>query len=227
MRTTSMWRTPVQAFLIQHEANAVEFMGNRTECALLMLLRAWGVRYEAIRSKHKAHIFQVYNFSSERKMASVLLRHGDGLRLYNKVCTIIPRVAASPHVMPVMCLMLSVGYRDCGSSAAGMPLGAAIHHQVKCCCELQCPIHACCTKARSQVQMPLCSLVGCCTQLCREQLSHCPRQKRNNPKVRSCPSMLKALTSATRPQGGFMSSTETLCAGSCRDRAEALRERDG
>ncbi len=76
----------VQAFLIQHEANAVEFMGNRTECALLMLLRGWGLRYEDIRSAHKGTIFQVYNFSSERKMASVLLRHGDGLRLYNKVC---------------------------------------------------------------------------------------------------------------------------------------------
>ncbi len=75
----------MQAFLIEHDANAVEFMGNRTECALLMLLRGWGLRYEAVRNEHKAHIFQVYNFSSERKMASVLLRHGDGLRLYNKV----------------------------------------------------------------------------------------------------------------------------------------------
>lgn len=63
----------------------MEFMGNRTECALLMLLRSWGLRYEAIRNEHKGAVFQVYNFSSERKMASVLLRHGDGLRLYNKV----------------------------------------------------------------------------------------------------------------------------------------------
>ncbi len=80
----------LQAFLIQHEANAVEFMGNRTECALLMMLRGWGRRYEDIRSAHKGAIFQVYNFSSERKMASVLLRHGDGLRLYNKVRTGLP-----------------------------------------------------------------------------------------------------------------------------------------
>ena len=85
----------LQAFLIQHEANAVEFMGNRTECALLMLLRGWGVRYEATRSEHKAAIFQVYNFSSERKMASVLLRHGDRLRLYNKV-----RHTHSAHIPP-------------------------------------------------------------------------------------------------------------------------------
>ena len=75
----------MQAFLIEHDANAVEFMGNRTECALLMLLRGWGLRYEAVRNEHKAQIFQVYNFSSERKMASVLLRQGNGLRLYNKV----------------------------------------------------------------------------------------------------------------------------------------------
>ncbi len=79
-----------QAFLIEHNANAVEFMGNRTECALLMLLRAWGLRYEAVRHEHRAKVFQVYNFSSERKMGSVLLRQGDGgaLRLYNKVWSV-------------------------------------------------------------------------------------------------------------------------------------------
>ncbi len=85
MRKSNKMRCVLQAFLIEHDANAVEFMGNRTECALLMLLRSWGLRYEAIRNEHKAHVFQVYNFSSERKMASVLLRHGDRLRLYNKV----------------------------------------------------------------------------------------------------------------------------------------------
>ena len=77
-----------QAFLIEHDANAVEFVGNRTECALLMLLRAWGLRYDAVRNERRAEVVQVYNFSSERKMGSVLLRQGDGgaLRLFNKVC---------------------------------------------------------------------------------------------------------------------------------------------
>lgn len=38
-----------QAFLIEHDSDTVDFVGNRTDCALLMLLRAWGVRYEALR----------------------------------------------------------------------------------------------------------------------------------------------------------------------------------
>lgn len=63
----------------------MEFAGNRTECALLMLLRGWGIKYDAIRAEHKHDMFQVYNFSSERKMASVILRTPTGLRLFNKV----------------------------------------------------------------------------------------------------------------------------------------------
>lgn len=39
----------VQAFLIEHDNDTVGFVGNRTECALLMLLRSWGVSYEALR----------------------------------------------------------------------------------------------------------------------------------------------------------------------------------
>jgi magnesium-transporting ATPase (P-type) len=82
-----------QAFLIEHDANAVEFVGNRTECALLMLLRSWGLSYEALRNEHKASLFKVYNFSSERKMASVILRTASGLRLYNKVSSLQPALS--------------------------------------------------------------------------------------------------------------------------------------
>ena len=97
----------MQAFLIEHDANAVEFMGNRTECALLMLLRGWGLRYEAVRNEHKAHIFQVYNFSSERKMASVLLRHGDGLRLYNK-SPLPPLVPSPPSSISILHILSAI-----------------------------------------------------------------------------------------------------------------------
>ena len=103
----------MQAFLIEHDANAVEFMGNRTECALLMLLRGWGLRYEAVRNEHKAQIFQVYNFSSERKMASVLLRHGDGLRLFNKVsfpdALVLHELISNPAEQ-LRCFVLIVGW---------------------------------------------------------------------------------------------------------------------
>ena len=76
-----------QAFLVEHDANAVEFVGNRTECALLMMLRGWGVGYEALRKEHRVNVLKVFAFTSERKMASVVARTGPrgGLRLYNKV----------------------------------------------------------------------------------------------------------------------------------------------
>ena len=75
-----------QAFLVEHDAHAVEFVGNRTECALLMMLRGWGVGYEPLRREHRAGVLRVYAFTSERKMASVVARTGlrGGLRLYNK-----------------------------------------------------------------------------------------------------------------------------------------------
>ena len=71
--------------MIEHDANAVEFVGNRTECALLMLLRGWGISYEALRKDHTSELLRVYNFSSERKMASVILKTPTSFRLYNKV----------------------------------------------------------------------------------------------------------------------------------------------
>jgi len=73
-----------QAFLIEHGKDAVEFVGNRTECALLMLLRGWGVGYEGLRAAHADAVEQLYAFSSERKMASVLLAAPGGHCLYNK-----------------------------------------------------------------------------------------------------------------------------------------------
>jgi len=37
-----------KAFLIVHGTDLVEFVGNRTECALLMLARKWGVDYKQV-----------------------------------------------------------------------------------------------------------------------------------------------------------------------------------
>jgi Ca2+-transporting ATPase len=60
-------------------------VGNRTECALLMMVRGWGRDYKEMRDLHHSKIVEIYNFSSERKMASVLVQHASGrLRLYNK-----------------------------------------------------------------------------------------------------------------------------------------------
>jgi Ca2+-transporting ATPase len=73
-----------KAFLTESDDGSISFVGNRTECALLMMLKSWGVDYSQIREKHHHSIAQVFGFTSDRKMASVLLRNESGYTLYNK-----------------------------------------------------------------------------------------------------------------------------------------------
>ena len=83
----------MQAFLVDsgdHTAvstvRSVEFVGNRTECALLLMLRGWGHDYKGIRDAHRDAVQKVYTFSSATKMATVLISTGeDSYRLYVKV----------------------------------------------------------------------------------------------------------------------------------------------
>ena len=60
-------------------------MGNRTEGALLILLRNWGRNYKTVRGNRHEDVAQLYSFSSAKKMASVMLKADSGLCLYNKV----------------------------------------------------------------------------------------------------------------------------------------------
>lgn len=60
-------------------------VGNRTEGALLILLRSWGRNYKTVREQRHDDIANLYGFSSAKKMASVMLKIDGGLRLYNKV----------------------------------------------------------------------------------------------------------------------------------------------
>lgn len=62
----------------------IGFVGNRTECALLMLLRTWDADYTTIRERYASMVDKVWDFDSAKKMASVLIRTPDGYRLYNK-----------------------------------------------------------------------------------------------------------------------------------------------
>ncbi|KAG2501673.1 hypothetical protein HYH03_000176 [Edaphochlamys debaryana] len=74
-----------KAFLVDQENGTVDFVGNRTECALLILLRKLGIDYKACREQRESDQIKLYGFSSARKMASVLLREKSGdLKLYNK-----------------------------------------------------------------------------------------------------------------------------------------------
>ena len=88
----------LQALLMETEGkDTVEFVGNRTECALLMLLREWGGKgYKQIRDDNHSAIERIYGFTSERKMASILIRTPESLRLYNKVTTPTPHIPPAP-----------------------------------------------------------------------------------------------------------------------------------
>ena len=66
------------------------FVGNRTECALLMMLRTWDADYTVIREKYAPVVERVWDFDSAKKMASVLIRTSDGYRLYNKALFTAP-----------------------------------------------------------------------------------------------------------------------------------------
>lgn len=72
----------LQAFLIIKEP--VGFVGNRTECALLVMLRGWGLDYKAIRDENAGAVQKVWDFDSAKKMASVMIKTPDGFRLFNK-----------------------------------------------------------------------------------------------------------------------------------------------
>lgn len=48
-----------KAFLIEHASKPIEFVGNRTECALLMLLKGWGIDYRTVREQHESSLFKV------------------------------------------------------------------------------------------------------------------------------------------------------------------------
>ena len=78
-----------KAFLTEEKDGSIGLVGNRTECALLLMAtREWGGDYRARRALAADRVAEVYGFTSERKMASVLVRRdaadGGGLRLYNK-----------------------------------------------------------------------------------------------------------------------------------------------
>ena len=78
-----------KAFLIATPDGATDFVGNRTECALLVLVKGWGIDYKAARDAAAAagSVLREYDFSSERKMASVLVASPSvpgGARLHAK-----------------------------------------------------------------------------------------------------------------------------------------------
>ncbi|PNH11294.1 putative calcium-transporting ATPase 5, plasma membrane-type [Tetrabaena socialis] len=72
-----------KAFVLENGPK-VDFVGNRTECALLVLLKNWGCAYESVREEYDASTFKMFGFSSAKKMASATIKFADKFRHYNK-----------------------------------------------------------------------------------------------------------------------------------------------
>ncbi len=83
--THGTWLLLAQAFLVENEKGVIDFVGNRTECALLVMIQKWGEDYRAARELYHDKVAEVYGFSSERKMASVLVKNAACYRLHVKV----------------------------------------------------------------------------------------------------------------------------------------------
>ncbi len=49
----------MQAFLVDTPEGAVNFVGNSTECALLMLMRSWNEDYEKVRKDNEKNVVKV------------------------------------------------------------------------------------------------------------------------------------------------------------------------
>ncbi|GLC46005.1 ATF/CREB activator [Pleodorina starrii] len=74
-----------KAYYIVEKDGKMGFVGNRTECALLLLMdRDLESNYKDYRARHEKSVEKIYGFSSAKKMASVLVRLSNKYRLYNK-----------------------------------------------------------------------------------------------------------------------------------------------
>ena len=70
------------SFLEERDDGVVDYVGNPTECALLMLVRDWGEDYRARRDA--AQVAHQFGFTSERKRMSTLVSAAEGQRLLVK-----------------------------------------------------------------------------------------------------------------------------------------------
>lgn len=67
---------------VSQEKNGFEFVGNPTECSLLVCAKKSGENYENVRRDTK--VVATYGFSSYRKMMSTAVENYEGYRLYTK-----------------------------------------------------------------------------------------------------------------------------------------------
>eukprot|EP00736_Rhodelphis_marinus_P009795 Rmarinus@m.10054 len=73
------------SYVRKGEDGRLEFIGSKTECALLVLTNKWEISYEQMRKTIKKR--ELYAFSSDRKRMSCIVHHpsgGNGFRLLTK-----------------------------------------------------------------------------------------------------------------------------------------------
>ncbi|CAF5229199.1 unnamed protein product, partial [Rotaria magnacalcarata] len=69
----------------KEDAGLPKQIGNKTECALLDLVKQWNGSYDEIREKiPQDSLTKVYTFNSARKMMSTIIQRDQGYRLYTK-----------------------------------------------------------------------------------------------------------------------------------------------
>lgn len=83
---------PLQAFLEEEADKPVKMVGNRTECAMLMLMRSWAVDYRSLRDENQDKIYRV-RFNDE--FLSVSLRMVQQMQLS---CTCVVAGGAREYV---------------------------------------------------------------------------------------------------------------------------------
>jgi hypothetical protein len=105
-----------KAFLIEHSPDLVDFVGNRTECALLMLGRKWGGDYKALREQHQPNIAHVS--VSGTQGSPVLACHccssAVGALIDSSQLALWLAVAASDRTPTALLLWLAAGSSFCG-----------------------------------------------------------------------------------------------------------------
>jgi Ca2+-transporting ATPase len=67
---------------IDKDGNDYKFVGNPTECALLVCANKNGIDHNEIRKQN--NVVAAYDFSSDRKMMSTAIKTEDGHRIYTK-----------------------------------------------------------------------------------------------------------------------------------------------
>lgn len=87
---------------ITPKGGSYEFVGNPTECSMLVCAKKNGVQHEELRKNSKVVV--VYNFSSYRKMMSTAVAKDEGYRLYTKgsperVLSICSKALLDGHVV--------------------------------------------------------------------------------------------------------------------------------